>query len=314
MKRLLLSILLLGLGSTLATFVSRASPASSPVWWMGPEDERVEKIAFYSKRSGNCQIYLMNTDGSGLQRLTNNSAKDMSPAISPDGAKIAFASNRDGESRIHLMNIDGSDQRRLTNTTNVEILPSWSPDGTKIYFQIEVKGGNSILCVCSSDGKEFRKLTDGSVGYIYPMPSPSGREILCNDNGFRVYGLDADGRNPRRIGDTTTMRLRPTWSPDGRRIAYGLLHGMPPNHTTEVGVMDSDGGHDAAVTRNASVNEFPCWSPDGRHIAFQSARDGNFEIYVINADGSEPRRLTNDPGFDGAPSWGLVKMPSGKCP
>jgi len=307
-KKVLFSILLLGFGSTLATVGGRALPALSPASQIGLEEERVEKIAFYSKRSGSCQIYLMNADGSGLQRLTNNSAKEMSPAISPDGTKIAFASNRDGESRIYLMNIDGSDQRRLTNTMNVEILPSWSPDGTKVYFQIEVKGGNSILCVCSSDGKEFRKLTDGSVGYIYPMPSPNGREILCNDNGFRVYIMDADGRNPRRIGNASTMRLRPTWSPDGRRIAYGLLHGMPPNHTTEIGVMDSNGGHDAAVTRDGNVNEFPCWSPDGKHIAFQSARDGNFEIYVMNADGSDQHRLTNDPGFDGAPSWGIVRI------
>ncbi len=69
----------------------------------------------------------------------------------------------------------------------------------------------------------------------------------------------------------------------------------------------ADGGHDVAVTRDGTVNEFPCWSPDGQRIAFQSCRDGNFEIYVMNADGSGVRRLTDDPKFDGAPSWGVVR-------
>jgi TolB protein len=54
------------------------------------------------------------------------------------------------------------------------------------------------------------------------------------------------------------------------------------------------------------TSEYPCWSPDGKQIAFQTSRDGNFEIYVMNADGSDPRRLTNNDAFDGRPNWAKV--------
>lgn len=269
----------------------------------------MEKIAFYSTRSGKAQIYVMNTDGSGLQRLTTNSAKDQSPVISPDGTRIAFASDREGVSRIYIMNIDGSSQRRLTTSTNEEILPAWSPDGKSVYFQIEFKGKNSILCSVNAEGGELKRITDGTAGYDYPAISPDGTEILCNGSGFSVFIMSVDGTNPRRIGEPLIMRLRPLWSPDCAKIVYGLLRGMPPNHTTEIGVMNSDGRNDTVITKDNSVNEFPCFSPDGKKIAFQTARDGNFEIYVMNVDGSNPRRLTNDPKFDGAPSWGIVRMP-----
>jgi TolB protein len=263
-----------------------------------PPDPGEERIAFYSSRSGSAQIYIMNPDGSGLRRLTTNSAKDRSPVISPDGSRIAFASDRDGASRINIMNVDGSGQRRLTNSADVEILPAWSPDGQRVFYQVEPKDGRSILYSASAGGGDVRRVTDGSVGFNYPAVSPDGRRIVCNGPDFSVYIMNVDGSGQRTVGTPGVSRMRPVWSPNGAKVAYGLLHGVPPNHTTEIGVMDADGGHDTSITR------------DGKRIAFQSCRDGNFEIYVMNADGSGVRRLTDDPRFDGAPSWGVVKKAS----
>jgi len=306
-------VLTLSMSLHLKLFVSDVIPPQPPcIEELGSMQQTPtsaeEKIVFYSTRSGTAQIYSMNTDGSGLQRLTNNSSKDQSPALSPRGDCIVFASNRDGTSRIYIMNTDGSDQRRLTNSTHTEILPSWSPDGKRVVFQIEFKGGNSILCSVSADGTGFRQLTDGSIGYNYPAISPDGSTILCNGPGFQVYVLTIDGEQPRQLGDPSTMKLRPSWSPDAKNIVFGLLRGTPPNHTTELGVMDADGKQERTITEDKDVNEFPCFSPDGKRIAFQSARDGNFEIYTIKRDGSDVRRLTNDPKFDGAPSWGVVRI------
>lgn len=88
------------------------------------------KIAFMSDRDGNDQIYeiyIMNVDGSGQVRLTNNPAIDVFPSFSPDGSKIAFASYRDGNAEIYIMNVDGSEQVRLTNNPAVDTSPSFSP-------------------------------------------------------------------------------------------------------------------------------------------------------------------------------------------
>jgi len=265
---------------------------------------RVEKIAFHSSRSGSLQIYIMNTDGSGIQRLTNNSAADVGPLISPDGCTITFTSNRDGSDYIYLMDIDGGNQRRLTNTAGAEIEPAWSPDGKKIYYRKEMGDKKTAICVINTDGKGFRQLTDGSVRLMTPSVSPDGKTILYV-NGTEIWIMNVDGSNHRRIAKTAgLMASYPRWSIDGGKIIYGLVMGIPPNHKTEIFAMNADGSGEVALTHAESISEYPCWSPNGRFIAFQSCRDGNFEIYVMNADGNDPRRLTDHPAMDGRPSWG----------
>jgi TolB protein len=271
------------------------------------KEKIVEKIVFYSNRSGNAQIYMMNPDGSGLERLTNNKSKDRSPAISPDGTMIVFASDRDGVSRIYIMNIDGSNQHRLTNSDNEEILPSWSPDSKKVFFQVEFKGKNSILCSVNADGSNLMRITDGTVDYSYSNVSPDVKSIVCNDSKFNVFTMSVGGNDLKSISKDGYSRMIPRYSPDGKRIVYGLLIGIPPNHKTEIGIINSDGTNDRQITNNNSVNEFASWSPDGKKIVFQTCRDGNFEIYIMNTDGSKQCRITNDSGFDGAPNWGIVK-------
>ena len=97
------------------------------------------KIAFYSYRDGNWEVYMVNTDGSSLVNLTNNPAGDVSPAWSPDGTKIAFASDRGNVNMpdligppipnkdIYVMNADGSNPVNLTNNPEFYFSFAWSP-------------------------------------------------------------------------------------------------------------------------------------------------------------------------------------------
>jgi dipeptidyl aminopeptidase/acylaminoacyl peptidase len=108
------------------------------------------KIAFNSYRDGNgAEIYVMNADGTGQTRLTNNNAQvDSYPDWSPDGTKIAFYTDRDGgNDEIYVMNADGSNPTRLTNNPDTDAYPDWSPDGTKIAFF----SGNDIY-IMNADG------------------------------------------------------------------------------------------------------------------------------------------------------------------
>ena len=91
--------------------------------------DSLRKIAFTSTRDGNNEIYIMNVDGSGQTRLTNNSVQDFIPSFSPDGSKIAFTSEQDdnGEGEIYIMNVDGSGQVNLTNNPAYDDAPSFSP-------------------------------------------------------------------------------------------------------------------------------------------------------------------------------------------
>ena len=93
----------------------------------GDDLESRTKIVFESRRDGNREIYVMNSDGSEQTRLTNNPALDNCPSWSPDGSKIAFWSERDGNCEIYVMNADGSEQKRLTNNPAFDGYSFWSP-------------------------------------------------------------------------------------------------------------------------------------------------------------------------------------------
>jgi type II secretory pathway pseudopilin PulG len=127
------------------------------------------RIAFISDRDGNDEIYVMNADGSGVTRLTNNPAYDGWPAWSPDGRRIAFASNRDGNPEIYVMNADGSGVTRLTNNPADDWAPSWSPDGRRIIF-VSNRDGNYEIYVMNSDGSGVTRLTNNPARDVWPAP------------------------------------------------------------------------------------------------------------------------------------------------
>ena len=93
----------------------------------GPTGAPIAKIAFYTNRDGNDEVYLMNADGTGLVNLTNNAALDIEPAWSPDGSKIAFATNRDGNFEVYVMKADGTGLVNLTNNPALDGRPVWRP-------------------------------------------------------------------------------------------------------------------------------------------------------------------------------------------
>ena len=99
-----------------------------------PGNVKQYKIAFYSERDGNLEIYSINADGTGLKNLSKSSGDDVGPIWSPDGSKIAYISNRQGNWEIYTVNPDGSHQINLTSDPANDEKPCWSPDGAKIVY------------------------------------------------------------------------------------------------------------------------------------------------------------------------------------
>lgn len=222
------------------------------------------QIVFVSDRDGNNEVYAMDTDGANQTRLTNDAAADEDPAISPDGTLIAFSSDRDGNSEIYLMDADGTDVVQLTNTSGVENSdPTWSPDGSQLAFS---------------------RFTGNQV--------------------FELFIINADGSGETNVTNNSNSNdASPAWSPDGSRLAFMSDRGADGD--TEIWLINTDGSGLTQLTSNDDTiaDGSPDWSPDGTQIAYSTNRDQDFEIYLMNADGSNPMRLTNTAGQDVQPSW-----------
>ena len=223
-------------------------------------------------------------------------ATPLSPTATTSGC-IVFASNRDGDYDIYSMDVNGGNVQQLTTTTDDPAFmpesaiidlskddtnPVWSPDGTRIVF----------------------------MKTIFSPPKPTNP---------RAFIMDADGGNIQPIvqllsnGNTRPLQsFGPlAWSLDGNHIAFTSL-GLSGDLGSRIHVWEfsgdtaANGYSTSASLSNAGLGDsdrFPTWSPDGTQIAFQSARDGDYDIYVMDANGGNVQQLTDDPGRDGLPDW-----------
>jgi len=171
------------------------------------------KIAFESTRDGNDEIYVMNADGTGQTRLTNNAAHDFRPSWSPNGSKIAFASTRDGNNEIYVMNADGTGQTRLTNNAAFDSRPSWSPNGSKIAFA-STRDGKDQIYVMNADGTGQTRLTNNAAHDFRPSWSPNGSKIAFvsdRDGNFEIYVMNADGTGQTNLSNSFPQDSEPDW-------------------------------------------------------------------------------------------------------
>ena len=269
------------------------------------------KIAFSSTRDGNSEIYSMNSDGSGLARLTNSASFDGDPAWSPDGTRIAFTSTRDGNEEIYVMNADGSNQTRITSNTSLDRTPAWSPDGAQIAFASNRDSGNFDIFTMDANGGRQTNISNGAgADSQEPDWSPDGSKIVCSQatvtNGtFGLYGvllMNSDGSNQTRLSAAGNRDINPRWSPDGARLVFSSDR-AGNRGVFEIFVMTATGSNQTRLTDNSGENSRPFWSPDGTKITFQSNQRLSFDIYVMNTDGTGQTRITGDFTDEFQPVW-----------
>jgi TolB protein len=211
------------------------------------------------------EVVVAKPDGTGAVVLTTASDHLAGmPAWSPDSTRIAMPFVKDHGSQIFVMNADGSNRQQVSSQVFYANPPSWSPDGTQIAF-----GGAD--------------LPDGTIAHLYVAA--------------------ADGSSIRRVADAPAGQYlsdygAPSWSPDGKRIAFDTKR---YGQYFELWTVNADGSGLARLGDADANGLLPQWSPDGAHIAFPvwGPDTGQVDLYVIAADGSGLTKLAEQVASDG---------------
>ena len=280
----------------------------SPSW--SPDGNEIvigtEKIPQPSTRPTKSQLWTINLKTGQRQQLSEGDA--LQPTFSPHRKRIAYWSRPDryGQ-REHILTVpaNGGDAIAVTDGSSTELNPVWSPDGRYLYFSSN-RGGSSNIWRIAID--ENTGLTSGSPEAVTAIGANTSvlHLSLSHDGKEMAYSAETEIRNLRSAsfnpvtgmaGKTVSVTQGsmqfwfPDASPDGQWLtAYSM------GEQRHIYVMRTDGTDQRDLTPDNFRHSWPRWAPDGDRIAFTSRRTGNYELWIINRDGSGLRQLTQSAG------------------
>jgi Tol biopolymer transport system component len=279
--------------------------------------------------------------------------------FSSDGGRLIYQSDRGGYDcdKIWIMNIDGTENKRVSPDHGAHTCAFFFPGKEQIVFastshlpgacpqKPQLPGGAHYVWPlypydiyrANSDGSGLRRLTTNDKYDAEPVFSPDGEKIVFGsqrDGDFDIYVMDPDGTHVIRLTDGIGYDGGPWFSPDGKKIVWRAWYPQTPEEMDQwrncmekdyilpfpldIWVMDAEGSNKTRLTDNGATNWAPSWHPDGRRIIFSSNMDDwredlqkfghNFELYLINLDGTALERITFNDVFDSFPMF----SPDGK--
>ena len=287
----------------------------------GPDAERGLIALTLRDAAGRLQIFTIRPDGTGDKQLTFDGDNGR-PGWSRDGKKITFMSHKGGHVSVAVMDADGSNPKTLCDG----LAPDWSPDGKKIAFT----RGNQIWTI-DADGTNERQVTHTPTTKVGASWSPDGKRMAFilirnprspDDPRPQIGVMNADGTDekPLTTGRRTNVRVNPDgtttlletaddanapgWSHGSDKIAF--WSGIETRYG-QIWTINSDGtgGRQLTDDPNHRNSDDPSWSPDDKKIIFSTGRGGRNELWVMDADGKNQKRLHDIDAspFPGRAAW-----------
>ena len=269
-------------------------------------DEPTGKIVYTCEIQG-AEVCIMDADGSNWRRLTDNQFANFNASLSPDGQSALYIASDGKTSEVYELNLDTGRSTQITDLNKSLGSPEISPDDQYIVFHY--LSGNVQLWIMNRDGSDPHELYSESGKDVHDGTwSPDGSQILFalgKGANNKLYVMDFNGRDPYLLNDVIDTRGRSDWGV-GDLIVFDM--GGPWAH--DVYTMNPDGIGLKQVSPAGINAQGASLSPDGNWIAFTAYTDvagqdqASCEIFVMRADGSDVRQLTNNSYCDFQPRWG----------
>ncbi len=247
------------------------------------------------KNSWTSDIYVVKADGTRLRKITGEAMNEIFSTWSNSGKMLAFSGSVEGSksSDIFVAARDGGNLKQLTSNAGRNSGPAFSPDGKQIAFTSTRGGDKSQIFIMNANGKNQKAVTDDAeLDHYNPQWSPDGKRLVyyseMGDNKDQIWTIGPDGSNPTLLTNNIGHNIFPSFHPNGKIVfvstrddVRGLICTIEPD------------GSNLEIRKGISVN-YIRYSPDGKKIAYITGRFPNSDIYIANADGSDPVKLLED--------------------